>query len=63
MEHRPAPTGLDWGKMPGPGPQTESSKERGFPTDPEEEKERGQSEALDPDPAGDIADEGPGHRG
>jgi hypothetical protein len=43
-------------------PQTESAKERGFPRDVDERK-YGQAEELDQDHAGDIADEGPGHRG
>jgi hypothetical protein len=41
-------------------PQTESSEERGF-ADESDEEEFGESE-LDDD-EGDIADEGPGHRG
>jgi hypothetical protein len=40
-------------------PQTESSRERGYDVD---EEDLGQSEELDQE-AGDIADEGPGHRG
>ena len=51
---------LDWESMDPPPPATESSQERG--EEPEEaEQERGHSE-LDSD-AGDIADEGAGHRG
>jgi hypothetical protein len=42
-------------------PQTESSRERGFRGDFVEE-DLGRSE-HDDDGAGDIADEGPGHRG
>ena len=46
-----------------PGPQTESSIERGFrPRGPVDE-EWGRSDGLDPDRVGDIADEGAGHRG
>lgn len=52
---------LDWEGMDPPGPATESSKERGFDRDVDD-NERGQSDELDGD-AGDIADEGPGHRG
>jgi hypothetical protein len=40
-------------------PQTESSEERGFADDMDDD-ELGDS---DTDDAGDIADEGPGHRG
>ena len=40
-------------------PQTESSRERGYEVD---EDDLGRSEELDQE-AGDIADEGPGHRG
>jgi hypothetical protein len=47
----------------GPGPQTESSKERGFNTDDPERKKAGRSDAIDPDGTGDIADEGTGRRG
>jgi hypothetical protein len=42
-------------------PQTESSEERGY-TD-EERADLGRDELFDPDDIGDIADEGPGHRG
>ena len=48
-EMRPAP------------PQTESAEERGFRRDKDEDT-RGRSEELGDEP-GDIADEGPGHRG
>ena len=41
-------------------PQTESSRERGY--GPSHDENLGKSEELDQD-AGDIADEGPGHRG
>ena len=50
-----------WGEKDEPGPQTEDSRERGFIGDVRED-EMGQSE-VDPDGVGDIADEGPGHRG
>lgn len=46
-----------------PGPQTESSIERGFRLAGPVDDEWGRSESLDPDDVGDIADEGPGHRG
>ena len=48
---------------------TEDSRERGLvdastdAADPATYAELGESEALDPDQAGDIADEGRGHRG
>jgi hypothetical protein len=54
---------LDWEGQDPPGPATESSKERGYKPDPEQERRRGQAEELEGDEAGDIADEGPGHRG
>ncbi len=54
---------LDWEGMDPPGPVTESSDERGFERDTDQDEERGESEELDGDDAGDIADEGPGHRG
>ena len=44
------------------GPQTEDTDERGFYIDPGA-AHLGQSECVDPDGVGDIADEGPGHRG
>jgi hypothetical protein len=50
-----------WGEKDEPGPQTEDSRERGFIGDVEDDM--GQSYGLDPDEVGDIADEGPGHRG
>ena len=43
-------------------PQTEDAKERGFIKERHDEQ-LGQTNSLDPDEAGDIADEGPGHRG
>ena len=53
---------LDWESMDPPGPVTESTRERGL--DPGEgDAELGESEELDEDNVGDIADEGPGHRG
>jgi hypothetical protein len=42
--------------------QTESSRERGFPG-ALHDSDLGHSDELDPDDVGDIADEGPGHRG
>src|SRR5262249_46184826 len=52
---------LDWEEFPdGPGPQTESAKESGFPREVNDE-EYGRAEELDGN--GDIADETPGHRG
>ena len=50
-------------------PQTEDSAERGLVKeqkhgpDPETYGDLGQASALDDDDVGDIADEGPGHRG
>ena len=61
MEHRPSPSTFDWGRTKGPGPQTESTKERGLTSDAKED-ELGRSESVDPDDTGDIADEGRGHR-
>jgi hypothetical protein len=46
-----------------PGPQTESSIERGFRVRGPVDDELGRSESVDPDRVGDIADEGAGHRG
>ena len=46
-----------------PGPQTESSIERGFRLRGPIDDEWGRSDSVDPDRVGDIADEGPGHRG
>ena len=43
-------------------PQTESTRERGLETDFEDE-ELGEPDAWEDDDIGDIADEGPGHRG
>jgi hypothetical protein len=53
---------LDWEGQDPPPPATESSRERGYKPDPEQEAARGRSEELEGD-SGDIADEGPGHRG
>ena len=55
-------TELDWDDQDPPGPATESSRERGYKPDPEVEANRGRTEELDNE-AGDIADEGTGHRG
>jgi hypothetical protein len=52
-----------WGEADEPGPQTESSIERGFRVAEPVDDELGRSESFDPDNVGDIADEGPGHRG
>ena len=43
-------------------PQTEDAEERGF-VDERDDEDRGRSDGLDPDGAGDIADEGSAHRG
>lgn len=51
-----------WGEKDEPGPQTADSHERGFISDVDDD-ELGQSDSLDLDDVGDIADEGPGHRG
>ena len=52
---------LDWEDTDRPGPQTESTKERGFARDVDDDA-LGRSEELGEE-AGDIADETPGHRG
>lgn len=52
-----------WEGPDAPGPQTESSIERGFRMPGPVDDEWGQSESLDPDNVGEIADEGMGHRG
>jgi len=55
---------LDWEGMDPPGPMTESARESGFDRDVNED-ELGYSDELEndvTDNAGDIADEGPGHR-
>jgi hypothetical protein len=51
------------GGLDQPGPQTESSIERGYRLRGPVDDEWGRSESLDPDNVGDIADEGTGHRG
>ncbi len=53
------PLDEDMGQTP---PQTEDSKERGFVRKRDDEG-FGESEGPDPEDSGDIADEGPGHRG
>ena len=53
---------LDWEGMDPPGPQTESSEERGYIRDHDADEEFGESDDLDDD-EGDMADEGTGHRG
>jgi hypothetical protein len=62
MGRIPWPTEFGWGDRDEPGPQTESSRERGFLVEIDDD-EFGRSESLDPDDTGDIADEGPGRRG
>ena len=52
-----------WGEFADPGPQTESSIERGFRQHAPVDDQWGRSDSLDPDNLGDIADEGAGHRG
>jgi hypothetical protein len=52
-----------WGEVNEPGPQTEDSVERGFRLRGPVDDELGHSDSFDPDNVGDIADEGPGHRG
>jgi hypothetical protein len=52
-----------WGEVNVPGPQTEDSIERGFRVHEPVDNQLGRSDSLDPDNVGDIADEGPGHRG
>jgi hypothetical protein len=54
---------FDSGLLDEPGPGTESSLERGFRVRGPVDDEWGQSESIDPDNVGDIADEGLGHRG
>jgi hypothetical protein len=56
------PLDEDMGQTPS---QTEDAKERGFKRDGKtaDEKPRGESEGLDPERSGDIADEGSAHRG
>lgn len=52
-----------WGGLDEPGPQTESSIERGFRLAGAVDDEWGASDGFDPDDVGDVADEGAGHRG
>jgi hypothetical protein len=56
------PLDEDMGQTPS---QTEDAEERGFERDRDvaNDQRRGQSDALDPDGSGDIADEGTAHRG
>lgn len=54
---------FDRGPLDEPGPRTESSLEREFRAGRPVDDEWGQSESVDPDNVGDIADEGMGHRG
>ena len=53
---------LDWEDIDRPGPQTESARERGFRRDTDD-ADLGHGDELDGEDIGDIADEGPGHRG
>ena len=61
-EREVAMTLFGWG-IDEPGPQTESSVERGSRRAGPVDDQWGRSDSLDPDNVGDIADEGPGHRG
>jgi hypothetical protein len=58
------PLDEDMGQTPS---QTEDARERGFVRDRKrdraDDQRRGESDALDPDRNGDIADEGTAHRG
>lgn len=58
------PLDEDMGQTPS---QTEDARERGFKRDRDrdhaDDKGRGESEGLDPEDYGDIADEGSAHRG
>jgi hypothetical protein len=56
------PLDEDMGQTPS---QTEDAEERGFRRDKDvaADRGRGQSDGLDPDEIGDIADEGQAHRG
>jgi hypothetical protein len=60
---RGLPQEFGWRGLDEPRPQSESSIERGFRLRRPVDDEWGRSESLDPDNAGDIADEGAGHRG
>ena len=53
------PLGEDMEQTP---PQTEDAKERGF-VKRRDDEDRGESDSIDPEDAGDIADEGGAHRG
>ena len=59
MSRFPLDTDEDPARTP---PQTESSEERGF-SDEDNPEDFGEVEEFDDDEEGDIADEGPGHRG
>ena len=56
------PLGEDMGQTPS---QTEDAEERGFKREREhaDDDGLGESDSLDPEQAGDIADEGSAHRG
>jgi hypothetical protein len=54
---------LDFAEFDEPGSQTESAVERGFRRRGPIDEEWGKSDSFDPENLGDIADEGPGHRG
>ena len=54
---------LGLGGLDEPGPNTESSINRGFRLRGPVDDQWGLSESVDPDNVGDIADEGTGHRG
>ena len=56
------PLDEDMGQTPS---QTEDARERGFVRDRDKANDtgRGESDSLDPDEQGDIADEGTAHRG
>jgi hypothetical protein len=63
MKHDMSWQEFGWREFNEPGPQTESSIERGFRLAGPVDDQWGRSDSLDPDNVGDIADEGPGHRG
>ena len=54
------PLDEDMGQTPS---QTEDAEESGYPRDEDVADDRGRAAGLDPDDAGDIADEGQAHRG
>jgi hypothetical protein len=56
------PFPLDRDDMEPTPPQTEDAEERGF-VRKRDDRNLGRTEELDEKDAGDIADEGPGHRG